>query len=232
MMVPDIQPAIAEGEVSQSLTMEHNLATLPQGATLRSVIAVPGHIAGRDALRVELTDDVTRLGKPRVDYGDQPTFAVLPVHLENGTISVDILGRLRPDAPEVARAFAGIAYRIADNGQSFECVYLRPLNGHKVNPPPPRHVRAIQYFAYPEWGFDRLREQYPDGRYEAGADIGPEEWINLSIRIDGQRIEIDVNGGLALLIEEAKAGPVSGAIGLWVDIGTQAFFSNLRVMAR
>ncbi len=215
--------------MSQSRTTEHDLATLPPGATLRSVTAVPGHVAGRDALRVELTDEVTRSGKPHVDYVDRPTFVVLPVDLENGTISVDILGRLRPDAPETARAFAGIAYRIADGGQRFECVYLRPLNGRKVNPPPPRHTRAIQYFAYPDWGFDRLREQHPDGRYEAGADIGPEEWINLRIGIDGVRVEVHVNDALALLIEKAKAEPASGAIGLWVDIGTQAFFSNLRV---
>ena len=27
----------------------------------------------------------------------------------------------------------------------------------------------------PDWKFDRLREQYPDGDYEAGANIGPDE---------------------------------------------------------
>ena len=39
---------------------------------------------------------------------------------------------------------------------------------------------AVQYFAYPDWKFDRLREEFPDGRYEAGADIGPDEWITPS----------------------------------------------------
>jgi hypothetical protein len=31
--------------------------------------------------------------------------------------------------------------------------------------------RAIQYFAYPDWKFDRLRKEYSDGRYESGTDI-------------------------------------------------------------
>jgi hypothetical protein len=44
---------------------------------------------------------------------------------------------------------------------------------HELHPPSPRDQRAIQYFAYPDWKLDRLREQYPDGNYEAGADIGP-----------------------------------------------------------
>ena len=101
-------------------------------------------MAGRRALRVELTDKITFDGRPGVDYVDQPTFLVLPAQFTNGTIEVDILSRLNGKAPADARAFAGIAYRITDGGDRFECFYLRPLNGRKTNPPPPRHQRAIQ----------------------------------------------------------------------------------------
>lgn len=65
--------------------------------------------------------------------------------------------------------------------------YLRQLNGRKTNPPSPRDQRAVKYFAYPDWKFDRLGEEFPDGRYEAGADIGPDEWTTLRIDIDGTR---------------------------------------------
>jgi hypothetical protein len=62
-----------------------------------------------------------------------------------------------------------------------------------VQAPSPRDQRAVQYFAYPDWKFDRLRQEYPDGRYEAGADIGPDEWITLRIDIDGTRLTAAVN---------------------------------------
>jgi hypothetical protein len=38
-----------------------------------------------------------------------------------------------------------------------------------------------------------------------------------------------VNGVPALAIDQPKAQPRAGAIGLLVDIGTEAFFSNLTI---
>jgi hypothetical protein len=66
---------------------------------------------------------------------------------------------------------AGIACRTTGDGERFGRSTW-PLTGQ--NRPSPRDQRAIQYFGYPDWKFDRLREQYP-GDYEAGADIGPDE---------------------------------------------------------
>ena len=210
----------------------YDLASLPTGSTLRSVTAVPTAIAGRRALRVELTDEVVRRGQPGIDYVDMPTFVILPVDLTNGTIAVDVLSRLNHTAPNYARGFAGIAYRITNGGDGFEAVYLRPLNGRKVSPPSPRDTRAIQYFSYPDWKFQRLRDEDPDGRYEAGADVGPDEWINLRIDVDEKQLKVTVDGQELLMLTETKATPVSGAIGLFVDIGTEAFFANLTVISR
>jgi hypothetical protein len=207
----------------------HDLTKLPEESELRSVTAVPTEVSGRMALRVELTDAVTLYGKPGVDYVDMPTFLIIPASFENGTIVVDILSRLNGKGPADARAFAGIAYRITDGGDCFEAVYLRPLNGWKTNPPSPRDQRAVQYFAYPDWKFDRLREEFPDGRYEAGADIGPDEWITLKIDIEGTRLTVAVNGTEVLRLTETKAAPVAGNIGLFVDVGSESFFSNLTV---
>jgi hypothetical protein len=211
--------------------LEHQLRSLPDGALLKSVSAIPATVAGVQALRVTLTDETTA-GTPNVDFIDMPTFALLPVQFRNGTLSVDILSRLRVDAPDFARAFAGLAYRVVGEGDQFECVYLRPMNGRKLNPPSPRDGRAIQYFAFPDWKFDRLRIEHPDGPFEAGADIGPDEWIHLKIDVDGNKVEVTVNGKVALTVTEAKATPLVGAVGLWVDIGTEAYFSNISITAR
>jgi hypothetical protein len=207
----------------------HALKTVPDGLVLNSVTAWPAVAAGRHALRIELRDEVTVHGKPNVAYVDMPTFAALPVSFDNGVISVDVLSRLNSKAPDYARAFAGLAYRIADDLSSFESVYLRPLNGIGLNPPVPRDRRAVQYFAYPDWRFEKLREDYPDGRFEAAADIAPDIWINLRLEIEGEKLGVYVNGKLITAITQAKAVPTTGKIGMFVDIGTEAFFANLEV---
>jgi hypothetical protein len=96
--------------------MTHSLIELPEGSKLRAVTAVPAEVAGRRALRVELTDAVTLEGKPGVDYVDMPTFVIIPASFTNGTIEVS---RLNGKGPADARAFAGIAYRITADGDRF-----------------------------------------------------------------------------------------------------------------
>lgn len=204
------------------------LNSLPDGASLESVTALASEVAGRKALRVALTSEASA-GAPGVDYIDQPTFVLLPVEFEKGVIEVDVLSRLIGGAPDYARAFAGLAYRIVDRVERFEAVYVRPLNGARLNPPGPRLNRGLQYFAFPEWDFQRLRDEYPDGRFEARADIAPDEWIHLRIEVRGRGLSVGINGATALVVDETRGVPVCGQVGLWVDIGTEAFFSNLRI---
>lgn len=204
---------------------------IPVGARRRSVTASVVDAAGRLALRVQLEPKVSS-GTYNVDFVDMPTFVIIPSDFRDGTISVDIFSDLASDAPDYARGFAGLAYRIVDGGDSFESVYLRPMNGVRMNPPAPRNLRAVQYFAYPDWRFERLRAEYPDGRYESSADIAPSEWTNLRLEIDGVHVRTFVNEREVLVINEAKGKPVRGDIGLFVDIGTVAQFSNLVVVPR
>ncbi len=207
----------------------HHLTDLPVGAVPHRVTAHAASVDGRRAVRVELPDDVSRNGRPGVDYVDQPTFLLIPATFTTGTITVDVWSRLNGKGMPDSRAFAGLAYRISDQCDAFESVYLRPLNGTKTDPPPPRDRRAIQYFAYPHWPFDRLRDAYPDGRYEAGLSIGPEEWITLELIVTADSVTATVNGVPSLVIDHPKARPTAGAIGLFVDIGTEAFFSDLTI---
>jgi hypothetical protein len=206
-----------------------DLTTLPPGLENKSVTSQITDIAGRRALCVQLTEDIARNGKPDIDYVDMPTFSVLPTSFTTGILSVDIYSRLNALAPPYARAFAGLAYHIVDDYSAFESVYLRPLNGVTLNPPPPRDKRAVQYFAYPDWRYERLRETYHDGRYEAAADIAPERWTNLRIEIETTQLQAFVDNQPVLALHQLKASAVPGAVGLFVDIGTEAFFSNLRV---
>jgi hypothetical protein len=207
----------------------HSLKEMPAAVTLHKVVAIPTVYRGRAALKVEFTDEAN-VSPPGVDLQiDMPTFVLIPTAFENGTIEVNVLGRLNGKGLPDARAFIGLAYRIVEDNEHFESIYLRPLNGRKINPPSPRERRAIQYFAYPDWKFDRLRKEYPDGRYESGADIADDEWIALGLVVDGPQVRVFVNGTEELTVSDNKASPSIGGIGLWVGRGTEGYFSDLRI---
>ena len=90
----------------------------------------------------------------------------------------------------------------------------------------------MQYFAYPDWKFDRLRRDFPNGHYESGADIAEDEWITLRLHIDEARVRVTVNGKDELTLGDARGAPAAGGIGLWVGMGTDGYFANLRVTPR
>lgn len=205
-----------------------DLDVLPNGSSLRGVESWSSAFLGRSALQVQL-DAATRGGELGKQFGDEPTFVLLSNTILNGVIEVDVAAQLRPDAPDFARGLVGLAYRVQEDGRHFESVYLRPLNGVRLNPPPPRDRRAIQYFAYPDWKFDRLRKDEPDGGYEAAADILPEKWFTLRVELNGRAVRALVNGVECLCLANAKLEPCRGRIGLWVDIGTEGYFRNLRI---
>lgn len=184
----------------------------------------------RAAVRVELAPATVAAQ----DYVDSNTFVVVPVDFGDGEIEVDLLGKLQATAPPYARGFIGVAFRIAPDCSTFEAVYLGPTNGRAEDPA--RRQHAVQYFAYPDWKFDRLRRETP-GRYEAGADIGPDEWLHLRLVVAGERAQLyldGVGGGAPVLtVEDLKLGPAArGAVGLWVDIGTKGYFANLSIVHR
>jgi hypothetical protein len=199
--------------------MKHSLYQVPVGCFANKVEVSPGQ-KDRPCLRIVL-DPASRAGKPGVDYVDQPSFLLLPDMMENGLIEVDLCGDLLPDAPDYARAFIGLAYRVQDNLSAYESIYLRPTNGPAA---PPRATRAVQYYAYPDHPFDMLRETEPD-RYEAAANIAPGRWARLSVALQGKRFTAQVDGVLVLQ-GEGKLPARSGRIGLLVDIGTEGHFAN------
>ncbi len=146
----------------------------------------------------------------------------------NGIIKVKVLSRLLEDAPDFARGFIGIAFRINKDDSKFESFYVRPTNGRKCDDPIRKH-RGCQYFSYPKYTFDYFREnQITD--YETEADIDLNEWIDLKAIIQDDKAEFYVNDTCVLTVNDLKHGSdLKGQVGLFVDIGTEAFFKDLEI---
>lgn len=161
---------------------------------------------------------------------DEPTFVKLSdVNLKNGTIEVNVLSKLRPDAPEYSRGFIGVAFHINDDNSKFECIYIRPTNGRANDQV--RRNHSIQYFSYPDYKFDRLRKETPE-KYEAYADMGLNEWIKMKIIVNGTQAKLFLHNNKepSLIVNDLKSGAnQSGGIGLFVDIGTEGYFTDLKI---
>ncbi|MEY4320503.1 MAG: hypothetical protein RLZZ471_444 [Actinomycetota bacterium] len=208
----------------------YDLKTIPAGAQMSKVVAEVRELDGRDCLWVALPADIREVGLPDVDYIDTENFVILPVDFSTGTLEVDIYTTLAHDATPDDRGFSGLAYHIDEDIKNFESVYIRGTNGLKENPPAPRNARAIQYFAFPDAKFDYLRENFPDV-YEAPANLGLNEWLTLKLEVTENGVIAYVNGESALVVDGTLCKSRSGGVGLRVDIGTEAYFSNLKISA-
>jgi len=162
---------------------------------------------------------------------DEPTFVKIKgVNFRNGTIEVKVLSRLLKNAPDFARGFIGIAFRINDDNTKYESIYIRPVNARVDDQV--RRNHSIQYYSYPNHKFDRLRKESPE-RYEAYADMEMNKWITLRIEVkDAQaKLYISNNKQPSLLVTDLKHGAnASGSIALWVEIGTEGYFKDLKVI--
>ncbi|HVU55243.1 MAG TPA: family 16 glycoside hydrolase [Puia sp.] len=161
-----------------------------------------------------------------------PTFVRLDNtdNFTNGIIEVTLLSRLLPAAPPEARGFIGVAFRINKDNSRFESIYIRPANGRAEDQL--RRNHSTQYFSYPDYKFDRLRKE-AEGKYESYADMGLNEWIKMKIVVkDAQaKLYLNDNPQPVLIVNDLKLGAVnSGAIGLFVDTGTDAFFRDIKVV--
>jgi hypothetical protein len=161
---------------------------------------------------------------------DQPTFVKLKnLKFKDGIIEADVLSKLIPNADQNARGFIGIAFRINDNNSKFECFYLRPVNARSDDPA--RRNHTLQYFSYPDYPFWKLRQETPD-KYESFADMGLNEWVHLKIVVHGLQASLYINNSdhPCLVVNDLKLGEnLTGAIGFWVDYGTEGYFSDLTV---
>lgn len=201
-----------------------------QNIDLEKAILKPVHVSmslikfeGKKAVRVTKDSSVKEF--------DEPTFVRLDnIDFANGVIEVKVFSKLLPDAPETARGFIGLAFRINEDNSKFESIYIRPTNGRAEQQI--RRNHSIQYFSYPDYKFERLRKE-AEGEYESYADMGLNEWIKMKIVVKDSHAKLFLNDNLqpSLIVNDLKHGSESkGAIGLFVDIGTEGFFSDLKIV--
>ena len=188
------------------------------------------------AMSIEKLDgkDVIKVIKDSsVKDADEPTFVKIDgINFTNGTIEVKVLSKLLKTAPDFARGFIGIAFRINDSNTKYESFYIRPTNGRADDQV--RRNHSIQYYSYPDYKFDRFRKESPE-RYESYADMELNRWITLRIEVMGEQAKlfIDNNQQPSLLVNDLKHGAnASGAIAFWVETGTEGFFSDLKIVKK
>jgi hypothetical protein len=146
----------------------------------------------------------------------------------DGTIDLWLAGQPAPGAPEGARGFVGIAFRVHSDLSHYEAIYIRPTNGRADDQL--RRNHSTQYISQPEFPWERLRKESP-GQYESYSDMLPGNWTHYRIVVQGTRAKLFLGSANqpSLIVNDLKHGDDSGAIALWIGPGTVAHFSGLKI---
>lgn len=165
---------------------------------------------------------------------DEPHYARL-VGLDdfkNGTIEVKMYSQLQQPRPYSGVAgFIGVYFRIKEDDSAFEGIYLRPKVGRINNQLFRNHT--VQYMSYPHAKFDTLRKIAPF-KYEGSAPVALNEWITMRIEVNGETAEMFINDMKysTFVVDKMLGKNKTGAIGLYVDIGTIGYFRDVKVTRR
>ncbi|WP_194286533.1 hypothetical protein [Rahnella sp. RcJ3] len=205
--------------------------SFPLSDFIRSGVSLKyGDYLGKKAIKMQMPAENFQDPTKEV-LTDRKFMAWLPVDFHDGIIEVDIASTLAHDAPAYARGFLGLSFRI-DKAERFENIYLRPTNSQADDQV--RRNHSVQYFAYPDYTFERLRKETPE-KYETYADIALERWIHMKITVSGQqaRLYLDHSSTPALLVNDLKLGSEArGGVGVWIESGTTAYFNNLKISSK
>jgi hypothetical protein len=153
---------------------------------------------------------------------------VKDLDFKNGTIELEIAGAPSAGAPEGARGFVGIAFRLGADSKHFECVYLRPTNGRADDQL--RRNHSTQYISAPDYPWERLRKENP-GVYEAYVDLESGAWTKYKLVVSGNRAALYINGAEqpCLIVNDLKGAEGHGKIALWIGPNADGYFSGLKV---
>jgi predicted methyltransferase len=140
-----------------------------------------------------------------------------------GAIDVDLKGG-GADKP----SFLGVAFGV-DDLTSYEAVYFRPFRFGAADPE--QAVHAVQYVAWPDHTWRRLRDWSPnvdEGRIHPVPD--PAGWFHAHIEVESQQVLVFVDGSpQPCLVVNRLRTPDRGGVGLWVD-GYEGSFANLKIV--
>lgn len=152
---------------------------------------------------------------------------------ENGTIEMKMYSQIQNPSPYLpAAGFIGLYFRIKEDDSAWESIYLRPKVGRINNQMARNH--AVQYFSYPDYKFQTLRDKFPAGSYEGSAPVALNEWITMRLEINGETAEMFINDMKysSFIVNKMLGTNKKGYIGLYVDIATIGYFKDLKVTKR
>jgi len=195
--------------------------------TLSGVSLEQSSYKGEPAFRMTMPSEAIQ-DPQKEKLADRDFMAWLPSDFDDGVIEVEVASELIENAPAYARGFIGLTFRIDKDGR-FESIYLRPTNSTADDQV--RRNHSVQYVAYPDYRFDRLRQESPE-KYESYAELDLERWIHMKIVVAGERAELYLDGNErpALIVSDLKLGAGQrGGVGVWLESGTVAYFRNLKV---
>jgi hypothetical protein len=209
---------------------DYPLVTI-EGLLPHNVKAAPATLDEKRGLRVTFSGEAK---ESRAPLAAQPTLFETLVVIEgtdftNGVIEAEIAGVPAPGAPEAARGFVGIAFRVKPDLKTYDAFYLRPTNGRADDQV--RRNHTAQYISHPDWPWPRLRKESPE-RYESYVDVEANKWTRIRIEVDGDHARLFVNGQSqpTLVVNDLKSGAQGrGSIALWTHDTTVAHFRALRV---
>jgi hypothetical protein len=170
--------------------------------------------AGRSVVRLKPKGEVT----PASNIG---LALVEGLEFADGMLEVDLKGKGKSE-----RSFVGVAFNVAD-AKTFEAVYFRPFNFLRDDP---YRARAVQYVAWPDHTWEKLREGQP-GKYEAAVKPipVPSGWFHARVSVTKKTVRVWVNDAKEpCLVVDRLVSREKGKVGLWVD-SHEGSFSNLKI---
>lgn len=177
--------------------------------------------ASAEAVKVD-GKEAARVARKGTDTGRVGLALPIGVELATGTIEVELKGKNVKQ-----RSFLGVAFNVV-NETTFEAVYFRPFNFKAQDV---FQGRAVQYIAWPEHTWAKLRESRPrkfEGPINPPPD--PDGWFRARIEVGEKQVRVFVNKAAepCLTVERLAKGGKSRPVGLFVEID-EGMYANLRV---
>ncbi|PSW08555.1 hypothetical protein C9J01_23320 [Photobacterium rosenbergii] len=159
---------------------------------------------------------------------DHCTYLALEtIPFRDGTIEINLAGESQQDAEATANGFVGIVFRVSEDLSKYEGVYFRPTNA--VSEDEAQREMTVQYFSYPDYTAEQLRESDP-GKFESAANIRPGQWFNLKAEINNNQAIFYIDGEKVLVVDRLFHGSEhKGVIGFITEPGNDAYFSDLKI---
>jgi hypothetical protein len=202
------------------------------GLIIKNAKAEPVTYKGKKGIKVVGTAEPPAGPPARGERGQpppRPLVLIEGVEFHNGTIEAEIAGLPRGGAGGGARGFVGIAFRMQDDLEHYDCFYLRPTNGRADDQL--RRNHSAQYISHPEWTWNRFRQETPS-MYETYVDLVSGDWTKVKIVVDGEKARLYVHGNEqpTLIVNDVKSGPdAKGSVALWLEGSTEAYFRDLKI---